>query len=136
MYSFRKKINFYDCDPAGILFYARVYEICHAAYEAMIESFNIETDYWNNEVFIVPVINSEAFYHKPIKYGEEVTINIIVNQLKPASFELNYEVKNGKGEKCVKVKTVHVFLSKKDWKKMNIYEKVKTGLEIHTALNH
>jgi YbgC/YbaW family acyl-CoA thioester hydrolase len=131
MYTFHKKINFYDCDPAGILFYARVYEICHAAYEAMIESFNTGEDYWDSEEFIVPVINSGASYHKPIKYGEEVIINITVTQLKSTSFELTYDIRNGKGEKCVVVNTVHVFVSKKNWKKMNIIDKVKEGLEKH-----
>lgn len=128
MYTFHKKINFYDCDPAGILFYAKVYEICHAAYEAMIESFSIGEDYWNNEEFIVPVINSSASYHKPIKYGEEVIININVSNLRSSSFELNYEVRNSKGEKCVVVNTVHVFVNKKTWKKMDIIERVREGL--------
>jgi YbgC/YbaW family acyl-CoA thioester hydrolase len=131
MFSYRKKINFYDCDPAGILFYARVYEICHAAYESMIESFDIGEDYWNSPDYIVPVINSEAFYHRPIKYGEEITIEITVKQLKTTSFELNYLVKNTAGDKCVAVKTVHVFVSKVTMKKVNIVPPVYTGLEKH-----
>ena len=128
MFTFKKKINFYDCDPAGILFYGRVYELCHAAYEAMIESFNLVEDYWTNENYIVPIISSEASYHKPIKYGEEVTAEIIVTQLKSSSFELEYECKNSKGEKCVKVKTVHVLVDKKTWKKVGMSSELKEGL--------
>ena len=65
MFSLQKKINFYDCDPAGILFFARVFELCHACYEEMINSFKLEADYWSNDSYIVPIIHSEAKYRNP-----------------------------------------------------------------------
>jgi len=131
MFIFKKKINFYDCDPAGILFYGRVYELCHAAYESMIESFNLDKDFWTNENYIVPIISSEASYHKPIKYGDEVTVEIKVAKLRPSSFELEYECKNSKGENCVKVKTVHVFVDKKSWKKVEMSKELQAGFVRH-----
>jgi YbgC/YbaW family acyl-CoA thioester hydrolase len=127
MFTYKKKINFYDCDAAGVLFFARIYELCHSAYEAMIESFNLVEDYWNNEEYIVPIIKSEASYHKPIKYGETITVDIKVAQLKSSSFELNYECKNEKGEITNKVRTVHVCVRKKDWKKKEMPVKVYEG---------
>ena len=130
MFIFKKKINFYDCDPAGIFFYGKIYELCHSAYEAMIESFNLNDDYWNNEKYVVPIIHSEAFYHKPIKYAEEITVEINITQLKSSSFELTYLCKNEKGEKCTKVKTAHVFVDKKTWKKEIIDSKVQAGLKL------
>ena len=120
MFLYKKKINFFDCDPAGILFYARVYELCHSAYEAMIENFHLDEDYWSNENYIVPIISSEAKYSKPIKYGEEITVEIKVAQLKKSSFELQYDCKNKKEETCVNVRTVHVFLDKKNWAKIEM----------------
>ena len=131
MFTIKRRINFYDCDPAGIFFFARVYELCHAAYEEMIESFKLEEDYWTNENFIVPILKSEASYHKPIKYGESVSIEISVGNLRTSSFELNYEVKNDQDELCTKVKTVHIFIDKKTWMKKEIIEEVKSGLQKH-----
>ena len=131
MFSVKKRINFYDCDPAGIFFFARVYELCHSAYEEMIQSFNLKEEYWTNDNFIVPILKSEASYHKPIKYGEIITVEINVNNLRNFSFELNYEIRNNKNEVCTKVKTVHIFVDKKTWKKTEIVEDVKSGLEIH-----
>ena len=131
MFSVKKRINFYDCDPAGIFFFARVYELCHSVYEEMIQSFNMKEDYWTNEIFIVPILKSEASYHKPIKYGEMITVQIYVNNLRASSFELNYEIRNDKNEVCTKVKTVHIFVDKKSWKKTEIAEDVKMGLQKH-----
>jgi YbgC/YbaW family acyl-CoA thioester hydrolase len=131
MFSIKKRITFYDCDPAGIFFFARVYELSHSAYEEMIESFNLKEDYWTNENFIVPIIKSEASYHKPIKYSELVTVEISVSNLRQSSFELLYEIKNNEGEICTKVKTVHVFVDKETWKKTEIVEDIRNGFAKH-----
>jgi len=131
MFKVKRKINFYDCDAAGVLFFARIYELCHSAYEELIESFNLEEDYWNNEDYIVPIIKSEASYHKPLRYGEFVIIEIKVSQLKNSSFELNYECKNEKGEVTNKVRTVHVCVEKKTWKKIELNKKIIEGFSIH-----
>jgi 1,4-dihydroxy-2-naphthoyl-CoA hydrolase len=133
MFCIKKRINFYDCDPAGIFFFARVFELCHSAYEEMIQSFNLKEDYWTNENYVVPILKSEASYHKPIMYGEIITVEINTVNLRTSSFELNYEIKNVNNEICTKVKTVHIFVDKKTWKKREIIEEVKRGLEIHSA---
>lgn len=131
MFVYRRKINFFDCDPAGILFYARIYDFCHSAYEAMIESFNLEQNYWKNEIYIVPIISSEASYKKPINYGEEITVEIKVSQVKQSSFELRYSCRNKSEEDCVQVKTAHIFLNKKSWQKIDIPKKIKDSLKHH-----
>jgi 1,4-dihydroxy-2-naphthoyl-CoA hydrolase len=125
----KRKINFYDCDIAGVLFFARIYELCHSAYEELIAGFELEEDYWNNDEYIVPIIKSEASYHRPLRYGEFVTVEIKVAQLKSTSFELNYECKNEKGEITDKVRTVHVCVSKKDWRKRELPAKAFEGFK-------
>ena len=128
MYKFEKTINFYDCDPAGILFYARIYELTHAAYEGLVDSFNLKEDYWANDDYVVPIIHSEAKYHKPITYGQVITVEVSVTQIKTSSFELQYDCKNENGEVCVAVKTVHVLIDKITWKKNPLNESMKKGL--------
>ncbi len=129
MFQYKRRINFYDCDPAGILFYGRIFQLCHEAYEAMIESFNLKDNYWVNENFIVPIIHSEAKYRKPLLAGETVELEITVTNLKDSSFELTYICKNNKGEVTNNVRTVHVFVNKSDWKKTKIVEDVRLGLK-------
>ena len=117
MFITKNKISFHDCDPAGILFFSKVYEICHSAYEDLIRTFNLKEDYWNNMHYVVPILKSEAHYHKPLKHGEEISIQILVKTLKSSSFELQYEILNAKKEICVVVYTVHVFVDKITWRK-------------------
>jgi 1,4-dihydroxy-2-naphthoyl-CoA hydrolase len=132
MFSIKKKINFYDCDPAGILFFARIYELCHSCYEAMIESFNLKNNYWSNDDYIVPIIHSEAKYRNPFAYGQTANVELKVTSLKNSSFELQYECKNDRGDLCTEVKTVHVLIDKKTWEKKPLTEEIKKGLLKHT----
>ena len=133
MFTSKRKISFYDCDPAGILFFARIYEICHSAYEELISSFDLQESYWSNDIYAVPIIKSEAQYINTIKYGDLITTELTVSEIKSSSFVLNYICKNEKGETCAIVKTVHVFVDRKIWKKTNIASKVADGLKKHTA---
>ena len=54
-----------------------------------------------------------------------------VTLLKKNSFELTYEWFNAEGEIVTKARTVHVFLDKKNWSKINIPKEIKTGLQSH-----
>ena len=128
MFLYKTKINFYDCDPAGILFFGRVFELCHQAYEAMIAGFGLREDYWNNADYVVPILNAESHYHKPIKYGDVITIEIKVTILKSSSFELSYTLINDASEKCCEVRTVHVFIDKRTWKKNPMNIEISEGL--------
>jgi YbgC/YbaW family acyl-CoA thioester hydrolase len=128
-FNYKTTISFHDCDPAGILFYGRIYFFIHSAYEALIASFNLDTDYWNNSEYVVPIIKSEASYRLPYKYGDEARIKIVVTQLKSSSFELSYECYNQRDELCVEAKTVHVFVDKKSWKKKSMIMKLHENLE-------
>jgi YbgC/YbaW family acyl-CoA thioester hydrolase len=97
----------------------------------MISSFSLMEDYWNNSDYVVPISYSEAKYLKPVRYGESLTIELTVTQLKSSSFELGYLCRNENGELCAKVKTIHVFVDKKTWKKKELTKEIKAGLEKH-----
>jgi 1,4-dihydroxy-2-naphthoyl-CoA hydrolase len=131
MLTIKRRINFFECDPAGILFYGNIFFFCHTVYEELIASFNFETNYWQNEEFVTPIINSNAEYIKPFKYGDSITIELVVSDLRNSSFELSYKCLNQSNELCALVKTVHVFVDKKSWKKAELIPEIKDGLTSH-----
>jgi YbgC/YbaW family acyl-CoA thioester hydrolase len=131
MHRFSKTINFYDCDPAGVLFFARLFEICHSAYEDLINSFKLKLNYWNNDAYAVPIIHTEGEYMLPLKAGDKVTIETTVSKLKESSFELKYVLKNTGGKITNEAKTVHIFVDKLKWKKIPISPDIKDNLAKH-----
>ena len=135
MFTIKRRINFYNCDPAGIMFYGNIFFFCHSAYENLISSLNLPFDYWNNDDFAVPIVHSSADYLKPLITGDEIDIEISVTQLKESSFELSYNCMNLKGEMCAEVKTVHVFINKQTWKKTKMDAEIKEGLRQHLSEN-
>lgn len=130
MIQVKRNINFYDCDPAGIIFYSRIFDFSHSAYEQLIQSIKLDEDYWNNPFYVVPIIHTECDYFKPLKYGDEIRIDTAVSLLKRSSFELTYKIKLN-DEIYASVKTVHVFVNKKDWTKMEIPSEIVEALKLH-----
>ena len=133
MFSIKRRINFYNCDPAGIMFYANIFFFCHSAYENLISSFNLSFDYWDDKEFAVPIVHSSADYLKPLINGDEIDIEVDVTQLKDSSFELRYVCMNQKGELCAEVKTVHVFINRQTWKKTKMNFEIEEGLRKHLS---
>ena len=131
MISVRRRINFYDCDPAGILFYANIFRMCHSVYEKLVAGFELKKDYWRNDDFAVPIIKSMADYLKPFKSGDEINIDVVVSELRESSFELTYKCSNQFNDLCAVVKTVHIFVDKKSWTKTNLLPEINEGLKLH-----
>lgn len=131
MFTSKKRINFYDCDPAGILFYARLFEINHSVYEEMINSFQLKENYWFNDKFVVPIIKTDGAYFNPLRAGDSVLISLTVTLKKENSFELTYEWIDSSGELVAKARTVHVFVDKIKWVKIPLNDEIVKGLESH-----
>ncbi|MBX2975837.1 MAG: acyl-CoA thioesterase [Ignavibacteriaceae bacterium] len=127
-YYFKGRISFHDCDPAGIMFFAKIYSFMHSAYEEMISSYNLDEDYWNNQNYVVPIIECGAKYRAPFKYGDNIEIQIDVTQVRSSSFELSYKCFNQNQILCVEGQTVHVHIDKKLWKKKKMSEKLFNSL--------
>lgn len=122
------KINFFDCDPAGIMFFGNIFKITHSAYEEMLQKGGLKRNYFKDDEYALPLVHSEADFLRPIMPGETVTVQLTVSLLKESSFELSYVVLNLKGEVCAKVKTVHVSVSKLNWQKTPLPQDLRNCL--------
>ena len=133
MFKEKIKISFYDCDPAGILFYANLFKFAHKAYEALISSFDLPINYFENNEYVVPIIHAEGDYYIPMKPGVEINVSVEVTQIRKSSFELSYKFINNNSKVCAEVKTVHVFVDKKSFEKISIPVQVLKKIESNKA---
>ncbi|MFA7288766.1 MAG: thioesterase family protein [Melioribacteraceae bacterium] len=127
MFSSKIKIYFFDCDPAGIIFFASLFKYSHLVYEDFMNSLKTERDYFKDNEYLLPIINAEATYIKPIKVGDELTVNMSVTQLKDSSFELTYSFYKDNAI-LAKAKTVHVCVKKEKFEKTSIPEELNKHL--------
>lgn len=133
MYKTVCKVNFFDADPAGIIFYANLFRFSHAAYEDFLKSLKTERDYFFDKELVLPIVHAEADYIKPIKAGDILNITVYVSRLLKSSFELSYVFELPDGSIAARAKTVHVAVSKDSFTKALLPEDLYSGLVKHSA---
>ena len=121
-------IKFSQCDPAGILFFARIFEITHDLYEEWIHQIDISyQDWFQSKDWAIPIRRCEANYLKPMFAGQTYEIQLQAERLGKTSFTLKWIYKKEEKVHC-EVLTTHVFLNKKTQQSMKIPDKFRKNL--------
>jgi len=120
MFETERIVEFGMCDSAGILFFAKIFELTHSAYEEFILRSDLENSYFENENFAIPLINASADYNAPIRLHEVLNISIAVSKIGNSSFQLISTFTDDLNISKATVKTAHVFVNKMDFKKTGI----------------
>jgi YbgC/YbaW family acyl-CoA thioester hydrolase len=128
--SFRTTIaaRFQDVDAAGVLFFGRIFDYAHMAYEDLIASSGFDrVRYFSGGDFLVPIAHAAADYKKPILHGERITITIDVTRVGRASVHLRHTVTGpaGAGDLRASVLTVHAFVERATMKPIPIPEPLR-----------
>jgi 4-hydroxybenzoyl-CoA thioesterase len=105
----RRTVRFSHCDPAGIIYYPRYFDLIHEAKE---DWFKEALD-WPFGSMIgelrqgFPIVRLEADFRGPSRLGEELTIALTAPVVGSAALHLHYAVTCGE-EPRVDVRTVVV----------------------------
>jgi 4-hydroxybenzoyl-CoA thioesterase len=93
------RIEWGDCDPAGIVYYPRYFAIFDACTSALIESALGMTkhDYLKAYDFSGhPLVNAHSRFIIPTRFGDDVTIESTVAEFRHSSFDVRHRLrKNG-----------------------------------------
>lgn len=130
MFEYTTRVNFYNCDPAGIMFFAEAFKFAHSAYEVFLTSLSANKNYFNDDKIALPIIKTNAEYFKPLKAGDEIKIMVSVTQLKEKSFELTYNIYNNTNDLCIIVETVHLCVDKSSFNKIELDSELKNVLAV------
>jgi 4-hydroxybenzoyl-CoA thioesterase len=90
-------VRFGHCDPAGIIFYPRYFDLIHEVKE---DWFRMTLD-WPFSKLIgeikkgFPIVRLESEFHAPSRLGDELTIVLTVPQLGRSSMAIDYAVTCG-----------------------------------------
>jgi YbgC/YbaW family acyl-CoA thioester hydrolase len=128
------QIRFQDVDAAGVLFFGRIYDYCHQAYEELWAAAGVDRAWiFSGAEFLIPIAHSEADYKSPILHGERITVRVDVTHVGRASFRLGYRVTGPRGGDDVRAvaKTVHAFVAKETMRPIPIPEKLRMFLLRH-----
>ena len=101
------KVRFGDVDPAGIVYFPRIYEYLHEAFEDVWEQHVGERYYQmiQEERRGFPLVHSEVDFKGPLRFGDEVSIVITCTHLGRSSTGLRYRLYVG-DRLCVEARQV------------------------------
>ena len=123
------KITFDLADPAGILYFANVFHLAHKNIEQYLEDeHQLWQEWFNNSNVGAPIKHTECDYHKPMILGKDY--NIESKPFDKSNSTITFQTKflTLDGDLCAEVKTVHIFVSKPDMKKISVPELLVTKL--------
>jgi 4-hydroxybenzoyl-CoA thioesterase len=89
------RIEWCDCDPAGIIYYPRYFQIFDTCTTVMIEralGMN-KIDFLKVYNFIgYPVLDTRARFHEPTRYGDDVAIETKLTEYGRSSFKVEHRL--------------------------------------------
>jgi 4-hydroxybenzoyl-CoA thioesterase len=93
-------VRWADCDPAGIVFFPRFFEMFHAAMETWFGE-RLGAPYEHvimRRKLGFPSVHTEADFRQPTRFGESVVIELRVGKLGRSSVRLEYTVLGEDGQ--------------------------------------
>ncbi|APR78389.1 1,4-dihydroxy-2-naphthoyl-CoA hydrolase [Minicystis rosea] len=119
-------VRFQDVDAAGIIFYPRVLEYMSDVYIAMVmqSGWDLPKELGQSSVG-TPLVHAEADYLSPLRFGDDVHVEIVGVRLGATSFTVGYRVRTKGGVVAAVGQTVHVCLDRATFKPQPIPDSLR-----------
>jgi 1,4-dihydroxy-2-naphthoyl-CoA hydrolase len=92
-FNYDRTVRFADIDGAGVVYFARIFSLCHEAYEASLAATGIDLrEFFQPLTVAVPLVHAEANFRQPLYCGDRLTITLQPQQLNPHSYLINYQL--------------------------------------------
>ena len=125
-------VRFQDVDAGGVLFFGRIFDYLHLAYEELVASSGVDrARYFAGAEYFVPIAHAEADYRSPIRHGERIDLSIDVARVGRASFTLRYRVSGPAGDLRVEATTIHAFVNRSTMKPIPIPDPLRAFFQEH-----
>jgi 4-hydroxybenzoyl-CoA thioesterase len=92
------RIEWGDCDPAGIVFYPRYFAMFDHSTAMLLEAATGYTKYQMREVYDFvgfPMVDTSAKFFIPSKFGDDIVIETTIEELGKSSFNILHKVWKG-----------------------------------------
>ena len=92
------RVEWGDCDPAGIVFYPRYFEMFEICIHSLVERATGMTKYQMLRAYDFagyPVVQARAKFLSPAKFGDDVIAETSIGEFRRSSFDVHHRVING-----------------------------------------
>lgn len=126
VFSVEVPIRFSNCDPAGIVYFPEFFDLINSLVEDWF-TIGMDTSYADlmMQAHIgTPTIDIQCEFIKPCRYGEHLTLELVVTKLGRTSFQLR-ETGTVAGELRWRTRHVLCFLSTESYRPVAIPEELR-----------
>ncbi len=91
------RIEWGDCDPAGIVYYPRYFEFFDAGTAALFEralGMNKRQFLRTYDLVGYPMVDTRARFLMPSRYGDDVAIETTITEFRKSSFDVRHRLLN------------------------------------------
>ncbi len=120
----RTRVRFHQADPAGVLFFGRLFELISDAYEEFVEAAGGMT---------TPIVHLEADYRQAVRVGESVSVRLRLERLGHSSMTYGFEVMGPDGSLRASGRVVHTFVRLPDFAKIPMPDHARRAFETLAA---
>ena len=105
-------VRFGQVDPAKVVYFARVYEMAHEAFEELMGAAGFPVGpLFEKSEWGMPLVHTEATYRRPWRLGENIRIEGTISEITERSVEFEYAFKDEAEHVRTRVKMRHAFVS-------------------------
>ena len=122
--------RFFEIDRAGIVFFGRFFEYCHAAFEEMLlAAFGDWDGQFDDFGWAMPLVHVEADFQRPARMGDRLTVTLEVERLTKRSVTFRFVVRASDGSSCAEVRHKHAFIDRGRFESTEVPTRFVEGLE-------
>lgn len=129
-------VRFREVDSAGIVFFPRIFEIAHDAYEAWLGSAGFPLAPPPRERgYGLPLARAEAEFERPLRLGQELRVRVIPVRVGRSSFTIRSEIADPGGALFAVVTTVHVCVDPATGRSTDLPPGLRRALEAAASMS-
>lgn len=133
MFTYETVVRLPHTDAAGRIFYGRLFDLIHLAYEALLDNLDhpLPTEMEASPV-VIPIVHASADYRSALRLNDRIRIEVTVEVVSERSFTLGYRVRLGE-RLAVEARTVHVAVARSSGEATRLPERLARRLRARTG---
>lgn len=126
--TYSTRVSLGDTDAAGILFFARLFEMVQRAFEGFLADRGLPIERCLDDGILAPVVHAEADFRAPLRLGDVITIEATVESIGDSSVRMAYVVQTSAGAHAAEALVVHVCVGS-DGRSVPVPPRLRAALE-------
>ena len=119
-FSYPYTIRLADTDAARVVYFTKVLEICHEAYEACLDASGIPLPNLVQDFNIaLPIVHAEVDFFRPLCWGNLIQVEVTPQLISETEFTVTYKIIAESNTKA-SASTRHVCINSKTRKRVSL----------------